>query len=185
MADEQVQDAVAAPEIDYDAIAARTAEKLRESFQAAPQPQPRHQPAAAATSGDPIGDMIDPYVRPHVERAERAAKLAELAAQDAAVFYADHPDLSAEDRKEIEKRFAGLRANGVPFQREDILKHYRGENIDKEVDRRIKSREDAAKRAANAGAVVGPGSPDKVQSFKNPHDMSTEELEKALDGVAF
>ncbi len=185
MADDQVQDAVAAPEIDYDAIAARTAEKLRESFQAAPQPQPqpRHQPAAAAS--DPIGEMIEPYVRPHVERAERAAKLAELSAQDASMFYASHPDLSAEDRTEIEKRFAGLRANGVPFQREDILKHYRGENLDKEVDRRIKAREDAAKRAANAGAVVGPGSPDKVQSFKNPHDMSTEELEKALDGVAF
>ena len=181
MSDENVKDAVA-PEIDYDAIASRTAEKLKESFQAAPQV--RHEPPPPQGATDPLADLVSPYVKPQVDAAVRQARLAELAGIDAATFYADHPELTKEDRQEIEKRFSGLRANGVPFQREDILKHYRGENIDKEVDRRIKAREEAVTRAANA-VTVGPGSPDKSPITRDARAMPTDELEKALDGVSF
>ena len=188
MPDDQVQDSVAsdavAPQIDYDTLAERTASKLRESFQTAPQPQ-RYQPPQPQGPPDPVKELVDPYVQPYVQRAERSAALAEEIASDAASFYSKHRDLESKDIDEIEKRFRALRANGVPFKREDILAHYRGENLDKEVEKRIKSREEAAVKAANAAAVVGPGSPDKARTFTDPNKMSTDELEKALDGVAF
>jgi hypothetical protein len=60
------------------------------------------------------------------------------------------------DRAEIEKRFGALRANGVPFKREDIYQHYLGENIDKEVERRTKKRDEQVKRAANPARPLAP-----------------------------
>jgi hypothetical protein len=185
MADDQVQDAAAAPSFDMDALATSVADKLKESFQA-PQPQRYQAPEPQRqTTSDPVAELVDPYVKPHVERAERRAQLAEAAATDAVTFYISHPEIDKAGRLEIEKRFQALKDKGIAFQREDIYNHYQGENIDKVVEQKIKSREEAARRAADAAATVGPGSPDKARTTVDARSMSTEDLEKALDGVSF
>src|SRR5689334_16884385 len=176
---EQPKETPAAPQFDMDALATSVAGKLQAEFAKnppvpAPAPAPRpvvHQPA------DPVGEMLAPYVTPAI----KAASLAEEAASDAVEFYGAHPDLEPDERKEIERRFKTLRANGVPFKREDIYNHYLGENIEKVVEKRIEKRNAKTTAAANAAATVGAGSPEKAGQVADARTLTTEQLSKAME----
>jgi hypothetical protein len=173
----------AAPQFDYDALASQVAGKLKDEFrQAAPAPQPQPQPQLQRPV-DPVEELVSPYTK----KAEARAALAELAATDAVMFYANHGDIEKEDRTEVERRFNAMKDKGVPFTREDIYAHMLGERIDKEVDKRIERRAKKVKEAEQAAASVGAGSPDKIgaTSIRDPHAMSTAELEKAMQGMTF
>ena len=175
--------APAAPAFDADALASQITERLKTEFQRQPQPQPEPRRAPAPAPGtDPVGELVGPYVAP----AMQAARLAEESATDAVEFYGLHQDLDKDERAEIERRFKTLRANGVPFKREDIYNHYLGENIDKQIDKRLAKREEKLRVAAGQG-TVGAGSPDKggAGQVRDARDMSTPDLEKALQGSSF
>lgn len=190
MADEQTPAAPAAPEapaapaapaFDVDALASQVTERLKAEFQRAPQPAPAPRPQAPVAQ-DPVAELVNPYVAP----IARQAALAEEAASDAIEFYGNHPDLEKDERTEIEKRFKTLRANGVPFKREDIYNHYLGETFDKQVEKRAAKRQRDLDRAAGQGTVGG-GSPDKAGAgnVRDAASMSTDELGKALAGSSF
>lgn len=172
--------APAAPAFDADALSAQIADRLKASFQSAPAPQPTPQPQPRVQ--DPVADMLAPYVQPIAAQA----RLAEESATDAAEFYAGNRDIEPEDRTEVERRFKALRSQGVPFKRTDIYNHLLGERIDKEVEKRIEKRNKQVKVAADA-ATVGGGSPDKggAGAVRNAADLSTADLEKAMQGQSF
>jgi hypothetical protein len=171
-----------APQFDTDALASQVAEKLKGAFQQsapqqpAPPPQPAPQPAS-----DPVGDMVRPYYEPGL----RAASLAAEMATDAAHFYSEHQDLDKADKAEIERRAKALAANGHAFTREDVYRHWLGENIDSVVEKRMAKREDAAKRALEAG-TIGAGSADRgTGPVRNAADLPINELENAMKGMSF
>lgn len=165
-----------------DALAANVTERLRAEFQSR-EPAPAPQPVQQQPEVDPVDKMLNPYLQP----IRRAAALASESATDAAEFYTSHNELDKGTRQEIEKRFKALAAAGIAFKREDILNHYVGENIDKEVDKRIASRSAAAARANDAASMVGGGSPDRggQGQITDARSMTTDALGKALEGQSF
>lgn len=172
----------AAPQFDYDALASQVAGKLKDEFRQAPAPPPVPQPVVNRPV-DPVEELVSPYTK----KAEARAALAELAATDAVMFYANHGDIEKEDRTEVERRFNAMKDKGVPFTREDIYAHMLGERIDKEVDKRIEKRTKKVKEAELAASAVGASSPDKIgaTSIRDPHAMTSQELGKALEGHSF
>ena len=190
MADEQPQApaapeapaAPAAPAFDVDALASQVTERLKAEFQRAPQPPPQPRQPAPPESPDPVGDLVRPYVAP----VAKQAALAEAMAADAIEFYGDHPDLDKEERAEIERRTQTLRANGVPFKRQDVYNHYIGENFDKQVEKRAAKRQRDLDRASGQ-STVGGGSPDKgaAGQIRDASSMTTEDLGKALANTSF
>ena len=136
------------------------------------------QEAAAARGKDPVrGVVMDAVGNDLAEIAFRAR-----AAEDAAKFYLIHPE-AKDFAGDVEKKFNELAAVGNAQDRESIWYWLKGKDFDKFHAAALEAQE---RKKAEDAMVPGPGGQlTRVRQVQDPYAMSSEELEKALDGIAF
>ncbi len=180
--------------LDADALAAKLNEGLKSGLKdalegyAQQNPQPRQPVSQPVTqpAGDPVRDFLNPYLEP----MQRAVVVRTEAAMDAATFYSD-PDpkqarLKSKLRGEVEQLFSQQLQQGQYIPRENLFHYLRGLKFQEFVDAEIAEREQAREQAKQAqGVGTGSARPMGQQNTKQPWEMTPEELERALDGVAF
>jgi hypothetical protein len=160
-------------EIDYTKIGQAVQQSIRESMQPPPQPATKEPP-------DALAQVLAPYLAPIVQQTTLQQELL----NDAVDFYAKHPD-AAEDREEIESRTHSLAKQGRPMRREDVYAWMKGKFADKyekrQSERRKRELEQASLGVTAGGSLGRPA----TGAGKRPHEMTDDELAKALDGVTF
>lgn len=179
------------PTIDADQIRETVMGTLQE-WQAQQQEQARIEAERAASRPqptenrrNPMHDIVAPVVRDMAEPALRALDITANDAKDAALFYVEHPE-ALTYKKDLENASDTMKRQGTPMTREALWDWYRGKNFDKFRDQANKKQQEDAERAAREAATLGPGSPNRdAGPQKDPHDMTDEELAKAVQGVAF
>lgn len=151
--------------------------EAKETEQKTAQAEEARRATAAKQGEDPVRKVIMDAVGDDLRQANfRAA-----AAEDAAKFYLIHPD-AREYAADVEKKFNELAGAGNAQDRESIWHYYRGLNFDKFHAQANQ----AALQKAEEAMVVGPGGTmTRVRQVSDPYAMSSDELAKALDGVAF
>lgn len=132
-----------------------------------------------------IRDVIDPVYGDDI----REAKFKGDNAIDIANFYRDPLHQSFQD--EVEGHFDRLHKAGRPTSRNDIFKWMLGEmyNTDPtKLEERMKAAKSAQLAHASTATDAGSGSADRQRvdtTFSNFDKLSLEEMEAALDGVAW
>lgn len=139
----------------------------------------RPQPRGGSEPTNPLADIVGGIVNPHLQ----ANGMQAASARDAALFYAKHPE-AVEHQADIERGVSEMARAGVYLTREAVYNHWRGQNIDKIMEKRDKDREDAAKKAQEA-AGVGDGAPGGVPKgvkvpAGDPVTWSDDDLDKFL-----
>lgn len=136
--------------------------------------------AAERTQADPVASTILGTVEPALRNIAVRAD----SGRDAAVFYATRPE-AAKYSGQIEARFNELLARGIPVDRASIFNLLMGENLDTVVAERIAQRDEEVKRAEEAATIRGSrgGAPNQV--VRDASRMKPDELEQALEGLAF
>lgn len=107
-------------------------------------------------------------------------------ALDLARFYTLHPE-AKEFAVDVERKFTELAGAGNAQDRESIWNWYRGANLDKFVARSNAQKQAQEEEAANAfvAGSGGGGVPRGTKVIRDPHSMTPDELEKALEGMSF
>jgi hypothetical protein len=147
--------------------------------QARQQAQAQAQREARTKGDDPVRKVVLDAIGDELGNASFRAD----AAADLAQFYTIHPEARAH-AGDIEAKFRELASEGRPMDRESIYYWYRGVNYDKFVaaDRERAAREEQEAR----GAVgVGPGVGRLPRVMKDPYEMTSDELDQALQGQTF
>lgn len=131
-------------------------------------------------------EFLDPYVSPGVNEA----KLAAADAKDELKFYRAHPE-ALDLESEIEGTFQNLVKANRPMTREDIYRNLLGkqytEDPQKFMERASAKRQAQVARAEEATDIVT-ASFNKAKgdkTFSGFEKLSIEDMEKALEGVAF
>ena len=164
--------------VDLDAIKLAVSDQVTDSlrsFVTQNQPVPQPEP-------DAVRDLIAPHVNPAINRATVLAE----AARDQSLFFQLHPD-ALDHRAELMKNWQEMFNKGLPFQMDVIWNEYRGKNID-QFHKKMSERDAEKVRAAEEAAGVSGGSPDRSggsSAMKDPYQATDEELNKAMEGVAF
>lgn len=180
--------------LDADALAAKLNEGLKSGLKDAlegyaqqnPQPRPQAPQPVTQPNADPVRDFLNPYLEP----MQRAVVVRTEAAMDAATFYSD-PDpknarLKSKLRGEVEQLFSQQLQQGQYIPRENLFHYLRGLKFQEFVDAEIAEREQAREQAKQAqGVGTGAARPMGQTNQKQPWEMTPEELERTLDGVAF
>lgn len=137
---------------------------------------------------DPQKEVAD-TVRGFVAGDLNEARLTAADARDYVDFYTNNED-GLYYKDDVEKTFNMLKEAGRPTTRKDILRHVIGDQYIADPVK-FKAREDSRKqaqldRAATAGDIGQAASTrEKSTKFANFDSLSSEEMEKALDGVTF
>lgn len=136
------------------------------------------QAAAAARGKDPVRGVVMDAIGDELRETRFEAR----AAADAAKFYLIHPE-AKDYAGDIEKKFYELAASGNAQDRETVFYWMRGKDFDKF---HAAANQQAESSKANEAMVPGPGGTlTRVRQVQDPYTMTPDELEKALDGVAF
>lgn len=182
---EETQAAPAA--FDMDAMAARLTQAAAQGTQQAiervaqrNQDSQNRERAAAATQADPVASTIMPILAP----ALRELAIKGDSGRDAAVFYATTPQ-AAKYSGVIESRFNELLARGIPVDRASLWNLIKGENQDSFVKEAIERRDAEVKAAQEAATVSGSRGGVPQGQIREASSMTVDELQKALDNVAF
>mgnify|MGYP001606994390 CR=1 FL=1 len=150
--------------------------------------QQKTQPITQQTDNqkDQLKELINPYIEPGIQRAQFEG----ADAKDYAQFYMRNADAS-EYADEVEKSFEALAKAGRPTTRADILRYIRGKEMEADpaafmtkMAEKQKAQVDKAKGAVDFGSSAA----DRAKNdptFANFDKLSVEDMEKALDGVAF
>lgn len=186
MAEPETQ-AAPAPAFDMDALASRLQQAAAQGTQQAiegvanrnRQEQERER-ANAATQADPVASTIMPILAP----ALRELAIKGDSGRDAAVFYATTPQ-AAKYSGMIENRFNELLKRGIPVDRASLWNLIKGENQDTFVAEAIKSRDAEVKAAQDAATVRGSRGGAPAGQVREATSMNRDELEKALENIAF
>lgn len=171
------------PAIDQEAIKAAVREAMKEMGNgqdndldlpgsSTPTPAPR-------ATENPLEAVMKPILESHL----RPVTIAAASAQDAAVFYATHPE-ALPHRAEIEKAFNALVQQGTPFNREAVWDWYVGKKRREGVDVYANIEEQKVAQAQAAQGVDGGVKPQPGQ-IKDAFTATDDELKKAMEGVSF
>jgi hypothetical protein len=136
----------------------------------------------AATQADPVASTV--LGNEAVAGALRTVAIKADSGRDAAVFYATTPD-AAKYSGVIEGRFNDLIARGIPVDRASIWNLVRGENLGTFVEAEIKRRDEEVKRASDAAVAQGSRGGAPNTQIVDAHELSAEDLAKALENVSF
>lgn len=136
--------------------------------------------ADAATQADPVASTIMPLLAP----AFRELAIKGDSGRDAAVFYATTPE-AAKYSGQIESRFNELLKRGIPVDRASLWNLIKGENMPAFLDAEIKRREADVKAAQDAATVRGSRGGAPAGQVREATSMNRDELEKALENIAF
>src|SRR5215510_4451656 len=120
--------------------------------QAQQQAQQQRQQQAASqaqqqANGDPIYNAV---VKPYVEPIARQSAIDSQGALDAVRFYGRNPG-AVKYMDQIERQFSEMANRGLPFDRNTIFNHYRGQHF----DHFVKEQADQLAAAAAQNATVG------------------------------
>ena len=144
------------------------------------------QAVRARTASDPVAAAVLPHL---IDPLRRVALVAE-AAQDAALFYGEHPEVARDAKRKgrIEEAFNRGVQSGNPLKREDIYFWDRGKNAAEYAADEAAKAQAAQKAAEEAGATMGglrlqPGQ--VPQAILDPSSVSFEDMDKALTNVSF
>jgi len=157
-----------------DAAAAAAAEEARKKAQ--------------GDQSSAVGDWLKPHLQPMDENLKTLDHRTTMA-QDAAVFYTDERNKEAfEYRERVEEVVQREAKRGNVISRKDAWNWLRGgelyDTIQKKRDEsRVAAEQQKIKEAQDA-QTAGP-SVGSVRFEKDPEQMSTDELGKALSGVKF
>jgi hypothetical protein len=188
----------AAPQFDMEAMAQRiaadaqraaaagTQQAIDRATAAANQRQQQHerQQQQERTQADPVASTILNTVGP----ALRELAIKGDSGRDAAVFYTTTP-AAGRFSGVIEGRFNDLLARGIPVDRASIWNLIKGEqgltHDGITFEEQIKRRDEEVKRAEEAATIRGSRGGAPSQMIRDARAMSPEDLETALDNVAF
>lgn len=141
----------------------------------------QNQNVQAAQAQDPIYNAV---VKPYVEPLARQVAVQSQGALDGVRFYAQHPE-AVRHMDALEGQFNQMAAQGIPFDRQTIYNHYRGQNF----DHFVKEHQEAVNRTAAQGANVGPGSMGRPDTSAFSMDefvrLTPEERKKRIENVTF
>jgi hypothetical protein len=136
------------------------------------------------TQADPVANTIMSTVGPVL----RELAIKGDSGRDAAVFYTTTP-AAGRFSSVIEARFNDLLARGIPVDRASIWNLIKGEqgltHDGITFEEQIKRRDEEVKRAEEAATIRGSRGAVPSQITRDPFSMAPDELEKAIDGVAF
>lgn len=137
-------------------------------------------PASPVATDNPLKAIIEPYVQPGIKRAQLEAS----SASDVAYFYHAHPE-ALKYKEDLEKARKACLEQGTPYTMQTLWELYRGsaKNFDKFVKDGIEA-EKAKIAEAEDAATIG-GGIRATKTVKNPFDMNHDELDKAMEGIAF
>jgi hypothetical protein len=185
----------AAPTIDLEAMATRIGQEAQRAAAAGTQQaiervaanqraaQERQQ-QQERTQADPVASTIMGTMEP----ALRNIAIRADSGRDAAVFYTTTP-AAGRFSGVIEARFNDLLARGIPVDRASIWNLIKGEQgLTHEgitFEEQIKRRDEEVKRAEEAATIRGSRGGAPSQMVRDARSMSAEDLDKALEDVAF
>ena len=147
------------------------------------QAQERQQ-QQAQTQADPVASTILSTVGPALR--ELAIKCD--SGRDSAAFYCSTP-AAGRFSQVIESRFNDLLARGIPVDRASIWNLIKGEqgltHDGITFEEQIKKRDEEVRRAEEAATIRGSRGGAPSHMVRDPRSMSAEDLDKALEDVAF
>lgn len=129
---------------------------------------------------NPLAAIIDPIMAPRLRMLELKAD----GAMDAAMFYAEHPEM-LKHREKIEQAFIASINQGTPHSRNALRSWYIGENFEnfrKEADEADKQKVELARRD---GVIDGGYRPAGSGVVKEAFTATTEELTTGLKDLPF
>lgn len=149
------------------------------------KPTPPEEPAGPEPGA--VAEFLKPAIDPISKKVDQNQLIA-LGAADAAQFYAGN-DFAVQNKGVIEAKFNELMAKGNPADRANILQWMTGINgplRDKYTEFSTQQQVKAEQAAAFAG-TAGPGAAGQRGAIasKNPMELSDDELDKQVQGVAF
>jgi len=192
MADEkETQAAPAAPAFDMNAMADRLAQAAAAGTQQAiervaarNQQQQQAAEQQRQTQADPVASTILNTVAPLLQKVAVKGDHG----RDAAIFYATNP-AAAKFSGVIEGRVNELSARNIEVDRHSVWNLIKGEqglNADGlTFDQALERREAEVKAAREAETIRGSRGGAPAPILRDPTSMSAEELEKAMENVAF
>jgi len=135
-----------------------------------------------------LRELISPFVEPGIAQA----RMDSADGLDYAKFYTNNPD-AIEYQESVEKMFDALKKAGRPLPRADILAHTIGKEFtadrDKFTEKLTAKRKAQLERAEQGGDVGGMvasrAKQDSTFGQGRFEQLSTADMEKALDGVTF
>ncbi|MGL5936910.1 MAG: hypothetical protein ACRCZI_14945 [Cetobacterium sp.] len=135
---------------------------------------------------DQLRDILDPYIAPAVQQA----RLDAMSAVDESRFYRNNPD-ALDFESQIESTFNQLMKDGRPLGRADIYHHLIGRMAVTEPDKfneRQKTKHNTQLAKANSAVDFGfnsVGREKEAEEFKAFDKLTSEEMEKRLEGIVF
>jgi hypothetical protein len=133
-----------------------------------------------------LRELINPFVEPKVNEAMFAAN----DAKDYVDFY-NNNDVESSYRKQVEDTFSELKKGGRPLPRKDIMKYLYGDEFVKDpekfTEKQLSRKKEQLDRAAIA-SDFGAGAMDRAKNdstWTNFKSLSTDDMEKALEGMTF
>ena len=187
---EETQAAPAAQQFDLNAMAERLSQAAAQgTAQAIERVAQRQQEQARVvqqqqqTQADPVASTILQTVAPHL----RELAIKGDSGRDAAVFYATTPAAHRWSGV-IEQRFNDLLARNIPVDRAslwNLIKGEQGLTADGiKFEEAVKRRDEEIQRAKDAETIRGSRGGVNTQT-RDASSMTTDELSKALEDVAF
>lgn len=152
----------------------------------AKQQTPAQQQTEQQQAQKQLHDLINPFVEPGVNEAKFTA----ADAKDYVDFYTGNTDY-LDYKQQVEDTFKEAKNNGHPLPRADIIswllgKEYKSDPAKFTEKQQAKQKEQLAR--ASVGADFGAGALDRAKAdttFANFGSLTSDEMEKIMDGVTF
>jgi len=136
-------------------------------------------PATQAGEADPLLNALDQVTAPKIDKATLIAE----GAQDAAVFYATHPE-AVKHTDALEASFKDMMDQGRPFTRAALFEWFKGKNFEKFHEEKVNADKKTAEEAEHSTTVDSGGRP-VLESPKVDEDSSDDDLNKVVENAQF
>lgn len=147
--------------------------------------QASNTPTAEEAAQAQLRNVLAPFIEPGLNEARFVA----ADARDYTDFYSD--PTRQEDKAEVEKMFAQLKANGKAIPRQDIYDYLNGKKArenPEEFTQKMTAKQRKQIETASTGMDPGLSAFDRARNdpvWSNVNTMPLDELGKALEGMAF
>lgn len=159
---------------------------MAEQYAPRMQQQQRYTPSDAEIQQQQVANTVRGFVAPDLVNAQLSAD----DARDYVRFYTEHGDDAKDYGNEVEDTFTALLRAGRATRREDILDYVIGrerrtnpEKFNQKMEARQKAQLERASYAMDVGGNAV--SREKAEKFKDFDKLSSDDMEKVLEGFTF